>query len=85
VGSYSWLWWTNGVGRDGAQHWPDVPVDTYGCFGHGGLRAMVVMPSKDLIISWNDTKIRGSEMENYALKLLKESVIASEYIRRIEN
>jgi CubicO group peptidase (beta-lactamase class C family) len=85
VGSYSWLWWTNGVGRDGARHWPDVPVDTYGCFGHGGLRAMVVMPSKDLIISWNDTKIRGSEMENHALKLLKESVIASEYIRRIEN
>lgn len=78
VGSYSWLWWTNGVGRDGARHWPDVPVDTYGCFGHGGVRAMVVMPGMDLIISWNDTRIRGSEMENHALKLLKESVIASE-------
>ncbi len=77
VGSYSWLWWTNGVGRDGTRHWPDVPVDTYGCFGHGGVRAMVVMPGKDLIISWNDTKIRGSEMENHALKLLKDSVILS--------
>ncbi len=78
VGSYSWLWWTNGVDRDGDLHWPDVPVDTYGCFGHGGLRAMVVMPGKDLIISWNDTKIRGSEMENHALRLLKDSVIVSE-------
>ena len=78
VGSYSWLWWTNGVGREGARHWPNVPVDTYGCFGHGGLRAMVVMPSKNLIISWNDTKIRGSEMENHTLRLLKDSVIVSE-------
>jgi len=77
VGSYSWLWWTNGIDREGRRHWPDVPVDTYGCFGHGGLRAMVVMPSLDLIISWNDTKIRGGEMENHALKLLKDSVTAS--------
>ncbi len=74
VGSYSWLWWTNGVDRNGARHWPDVPVDTYGCFGHGGLRAMVVLPSLDLIISWNDTKIRGAEMENHVLKLLKDAV-----------
>ncbi len=78
LGSYSWLWWTNGIGRQGSLHWPDVPVDTYGCFGHGGLRAMVVMPSLDIIISWNDTKIQGSEMENHALKLLKDSVTVSE-------
>jgi hypothetical protein len=70
VGSYSWLWWTNGIGRDGTRHWPDVPVDTYGCFGHGGLRAMVVMPGLDLIVSWNDTRIRGAERENHALGLL---------------
>ncbi len=77
LGSYSWLWWTNGIGRDGRRHWPDVPVDTYGCFGHGGIRAMVVIPSLDLIVSWNDTKIRASKMENRALKLLADSVIAS--------
>jgi len=75
--SYSWLWWTNGLDRDGKRHWPDAPVDTYGCFGHSGKRAMVVMPSLDLIISWNDTKIQTSEMENYALKLLKDSVTQS--------
>jgi CubicO group peptidase (beta-lactamase class C family) len=74
IGSYSWLWWTNGISRDGARHWPDVPTDTYGCFGHGGLRAMIVMPGLDLIVSWNDAKIRSAEMENYALKLLKDSV-----------
>ncbi|MHC4424526.1 MAG: DUF5060 domain-containing protein [Planctomycetota bacterium] len=70
AGSYSWLWWTNGVGQDGARHWPDVPIDAYGCFGHGGPRAMVVVPSLDLIISWNDAKIRSAEMENHALGLL---------------
>ena len=73
AGSYSWLWWTNGVSRDGARHWPDVPVDTYGCFGHGGPRAMVVLPGQDLIISWNDAKIRSAEMENHALGLLVQA------------
>jgi len=77
VGSYSWLWWTNGVDRNGARHWPDVPVDAYGCFGHGGLRAMVVLPSLDLIISWNDTKIRGAEMENHVLGLLVQAAPAT--------
>jgi len=77
VGSYSWLWWTNGIDREGLRHWPDVPVDTYGCFGHGGLRAMVVLPGTDLIISWNDTKIEGREMENHTLKLLTDSVIST--------
>ena len=77
IGSYSWLWWINGVDRNGARHWPGVPVDTYGCFGHGGLRAMVVLPALDAIISWNDTKIRGSEMENHVLTLLKDAVVSS--------
>ncbi|MGD8499134.1 MAG: DUF5060 domain-containing protein, partial [Phycisphaerales bacterium] len=77
IGSYSWLWWTNGVGRDGARHWPDVPIDTYGCFGHGGPRAMVVVPSLDLIISWNDAKIRATEMENHALGLLVAAASSS--------
>ncbi|MBN2593047.1 MAG: DUF4038 domain-containing protein, partial [Sedimentisphaerales bacterium] len=74
IGSYSWLWWINGVDREGKRHWPDVPVDTFGCFGHGGIRAMVVLPGLDLIISWNGTKTEGRENENHALKLLVESV-----------
>jgi hypothetical protein len=78
IGSYSWLWWINGVDREGKRHWPDAPVDTYGCFGHGGIRAMVVLPGLDLIISWNDTKIEGREKENHTLKLLVESVISNE-------
>lgn len=37
-GSYSWLWWINGVDREGVRFWPDAPHDTYGAFGHGGPR-----------------------------------------------
>jgi len=74
MGSYSWLWWINGVDRAGKQHWPDVPVDAYGCFGHGGKRAMVVLPGLDLIVSWNNTRIEGRDMENQALGLLTEAL-----------
>ncbi|MGE5296880.1 MAG: hypothetical protein ACM3VT_18825 [Solirubrobacterales bacterium] len=74
MGSYSWLWWINGVDRKGRRHWPDVPADAFGCFGHGGKRAMVVLPGLDLIASWNDTLIDGREKENEALGLLVKAV-----------
>jgi len=74
MGSYSWLWWTNGLDREGKRHWPDVPTDACGAFGHGGKRAMVVIPSLDLIISWNDATCTGRERENKALKLLVGAV-----------
>ncbi|MCP4455427.1 MAG: hypothetical protein GY809_28540 [Planctomycetes bacterium] len=75
MGSYSWLWWINGVDREGHRHWPDVPTDTYGCFGHGGKRAMVVLPSQDLIVSWNNTRVEGRDKENEALKRLIDAVV----------
>jgi len=76
MGSYSWLWWINGVDREGKRHWPDVPHDAYGCFGHGGMRAMVVLPHLDLIVSWNNTRIEGREQENEALKRLLDAAAA---------
>jgi len=74
MGSYSWLWWINGVDREGKRHWPDAPVDAFACLGHGGKRAIVVLPGLDLIVSWNDTRIDGREMENRALKFLIDTV-----------
>ena len=70
LGSYSWLWWINGVDRDGRRHWPDAPRDAFGAFGHGGPRAMVVLPSLDMVVSWNDAAIDTPEEENQALALL---------------
>ena len=75
MGSYSWLWWINGVDREGHQHWPDVPTDAYGCFGHGGKRAMVVLPTLGLIVSWNNTRVEGRDMENKALGQLTQAIL----------
>jgi hypothetical protein len=75
LGSYSFAWWTNGVDRKGKRHWHDAPPDTYGAFGHGGLRATVVIPSRDLVVSWNDARITSRVMENRALQLLVEAVL----------
>ena len=76
-GSYSWLWWTNGVNRSGQRHFPDAPLDTYGAFGHSnGQRAAVVIPSLDLVVSWNDTTL-GSKPgnPNEALKRLVAAIL----------
>jgi len=78
LGSYSFAWWTNGVDREGNRHWPDVPNDTYGAFGHGGIRAMAILPSLDMIVCWNETRIESREMENHALGL---AVKAAEEMR----
>jgi hypothetical protein len=74
LGSYSWLWWTNGVDREGKRHWPSVPADAYGAFGHGGPRAMVVIPSLDVIVSWNEARVTDREAEDKALGLLAQAV-----------
>lgn len=74
LGSYSWLWWTNGIDRNGKRHWPDAPTDMYGCFGHGGPRVMVVIPSLDLVMSWNDTKVKSRTAENAAFHQLVKAV-----------
>jgi CubicO group peptidase (beta-lactamase class C family) len=73
LGSYSFTWWTNGVDREGKRHWPDAPLKAYGAFGHGGVRAMVVLPGLGIVTSWNDSKIKSREAENEALRLLVEA------------
>ncbi|GIW79454.1 MAG: hypothetical protein KatS3mg105_1261 [Gemmatales bacterium] len=79
-GSYSWLWWTNGKDADGVRMWPDAPPDTFGAFGHGGPRAMWVVPSLGIVVSYNDARIRGwrngkkNNPTNEAMRLLVASV-----------
>ncbi|NSW56595.1 MAG: serine hydrolase [Armatimonadetes bacterium] len=73
LGSYSFLWWTNGVDREGRRNWPKAPHDTFGAFGHGGRRAMVVIPNLDAIVSWNDARVDSREAQDRALQLLTEA------------
>lgn len=55
-GGYSWLWWVNGVRRNGERRWPDAPADVAVCAGHGhGKRGMALFPGWGLVASWNDT------------------------------
>ena len=80
-GSYSWLWWVNGVDRDGNRMWADAPTDTFGAFGHGGPRAMYVIPSQGIIVSYNDASnlknwVSGGENPTgQAMKMLMSAVI----------
>jgi hypothetical protein len=79
-GSYSFLWWINGVDRHGKRMWPDAPHDTFGAFGHGGPRGMFVMPSLDLVVSYNDANAlrgwsSGESPTNEAMKRLVEAVV----------
>ena len=79
-GSYSWLWWINGVDRHGTRMFPDAPHDLYGAFGHGGPRAMWVIPSLDIVVSYNDANMRTwtsgrKNPTNTVMKLLVEAVV----------
>lgn len=57
-GSYSWLWWINGVNAAGERLWPDAPLDLFAALGHkNGMRGMAVFPSLDIVVSWNDTRL----------------------------
>lgn len=56
-GSYSWLWWLNGIDRHGTRMFPAAPHDLYGAFGHGGPRALWVIPSLDIVVSYNDASM----------------------------
>lgn len=77
-GSYSWLWWVNGVNRNGQRRWPDAPEDVYAALGHrNGMRGMAVIPSLDIVFAWNDTALEAMDENppplNTAFRILCEA------------
>ncbi|MBN2325580.1 MAG: serine hydrolase [Candidatus Omnitrophica bacterium] len=82
-GFYSFNWWLNGVDRHGNRLYIDAPPDAFVASGHGGLRAVWIIPSLDLIVSWNDAKIDDHDASpgnpdskhNQALILMKKAVL----------
>lgn len=67
-GSYSWLWWINGQDKNGEYYWPDAPADVFNALGHkNGKRGMAVIPSMDIVIAWNDTKLDQMESDPHPL------------------
>ena len=77
-GSYSWLWWINGVNDNGNRKWPDGPIDTFAALGHASQRGLAVIPSLDVVIAWNETNLDQKSLDphplNEVLKLIQESV-----------
>jgi CubicO group peptidase (beta-lactamase class C family) len=76
-GSYSWLWWVNGITREGNRNWPDAPPNTFAALGHGGKRGMAILPGLDLIVSWNDSKLDERPL-NEVFRLLMEATTPSQ-------
>lgn len=60
-GCYSFNWWLNTTNAAGQRLFVDAPADTYVASGHGGKRALVIMPSLDLIAVWNDSAINDHD------------------------
>ncbi|MBI4602684.1 MAG: serine hydrolase [Planctomycetes bacterium] len=52
-GVYSFNWWIN----PGRRLFAAAPEDAFVASGHGGMRALWVIPSLDLIVAWNDSSI----------------------------
>jgi CubicO group peptidase (beta-lactamase class C family) len=81
-GFYSFNWWTNGRDKAGRRLFVDAPADTYVASGHGGKRALWVIPSLDLIVAWNDSDVEDHDSSpgnpntkcNRAARLMKEAV-----------
>lgn len=57
-GCYSCMWWVNGTRPSGKRLWSDAPPDTFAALGHkNGKRGLVIIPSLDLVMAWNDTTL----------------------------
>lgn len=82
-GYYSFNWWLNTTNRSGERLFVDAPPDTFVASGHGGKRALVIIPSLDLIACWNDSGIddhdrspgNGTTRNNRALRALVDACL----------
>jgi hypothetical protein len=72
----------NRTDQDGKRFYVDGSPDLYVAQGHGGERALWVIPSLDLIVAWNDANIDDHDTSpgnpktkcNQAIRLMREAV-----------
>src|SRR5262245_52065334 len=82
-GVYSFNWWVNRTDKDGNRLFPDLPPDAFVASGHGGKRALWVVPSLDLVVAWNDTGIDDHDASpgnpkarcNQAARLMRDAAV----------
>jgi CubicO group peptidase (beta-lactamase class C family) len=78
-GSYSWCWWINGADQRGQRYFFEAPLDTFCALGDtNGRRGLAVIPSRDLVLSWNNTRLDKYPEEPHPLndcfRLLMQSL-----------
>ncbi|MGQ9696780.1 MAG: serine hydrolase domain-containing protein [Armatimonadota bacterium] len=80
-GFYSFNWWLNHTDRQGRRLFVDGPGDLFVASGHGGIRAVWVLPSLDMVVSWNDASVNDHDASpgnantkcNRAVRLMVEA------------
>jgi hypothetical protein len=74
-GWYSFNWWVNGKNREGRRLYENLPEDAYVASGHGARRLMVIVPSWDVIVVWNEAEKmeENRARQEEAMKLLREA------------
>lgn len=80
-GFYSFNWWLNRTDSAGRRLYRYAPPDIYLASGHGGIRDLWVIPSLDMVVSWNDANVEDhdaspadpSTKSNLAAKLICEA------------
>ena len=83
-GCYSFNWWLNQTNAAGQRLFVDAPTDAFAASGHGGMRVLFLLPSLDLIVCWNDSRIDDHDKSpgnpatkmNQAARLIREAVVA---------
>jgi len=82
-GYYSFNWWLNRTNAAGQRLFADAPPDAFAASGHGGMRVLFLVPSQDLIVCWNDSRIEDHDTSpgnpatkmNQAVRLIRDSVV----------
>ncbi len=80
-GYYSFNWWLNRTNQAGKRLFVDALPDAFVASGHGGMRTLWILPSLDLIVCWNDSKIEDHDQSpgnpntkcNQAARLMVEA------------
>ncbi|MBM3876949.1 MAG: hypothetical protein FJ386_09560 [Verrucomicrobia bacterium] len=82
-GFYSFNWWLNRTNALGQRLYRDLPPETFIAAGHGGKRMLIIVPSWNLVVSWNDSVIDDHDASpgnpetkaNRAARLLNAAVL----------
>jgi len=89
-GYYSFNWSLNQTNASCQRLWPDAPPDAFAASGHGGMRVLFLVPSLDLIVCWNDSRIGDHDKSpgnpatkmNQAARLIGETVLTTSQASR---